>query len=444
MSRKDAFIAAHRFGLGPKPGEINRIADDPRGWLIEQLDAPNQIPQAMKTLPPASDNVLDWWDAVTVSVAKLVDRIRNEYTDLWFDEARARLATAVTTEQPFRERLVWFWGNHFTVSGRKAVVIGMAGAHEREAVRPHVTGKFRNMLHDAVSHPAMLFYLDNYLSIGPQAQPKSLFYQGRGLNENLAREILELHTLGVAAGYTQQDVREFAKMLTGWTFARRNEVNPGGFGFHADFHEPGDKKLLGKTYPENGEAEARAVLDLVAGHEATARHIAFKLARHFIDDNPPVSAVDALAAKFLESDGDLKEVGKALVALPEVWQPVQRKFKTPREYLVGVLRAVSGDVNYDEVIFVLNSFGQLPLMAPSPAGWPDVEDAWLNADSALRRARYSASVAAQQQANVVPAELAQEIVAGLLPEPAMQAITLADNAEQGLALLLASPAMQRR
>ena len=445
MSRKQALIAAHRFGLGPRPGEINLIASDPRGWLIEQLEAAPRTPEAMQDLPPAADNVLDWWAAVSISVAELVRRIRTDYRDLWRREAKARLAAAITSEQPFRERLVWFWGNHFTVSGRKAVVIGMAGAHEREAVRPYVSGRFRDMLHHAVSHPGMLFYLDNYGSVGSKSKMSQVGPYRRGLNENLAREILELHTLGVKAGYTQRDVREFAKMLTGWTNGRQYHAAPGKFYFRQEFHEPGPKTVLGQAYREDGVNEGRAVLDRLATHEATARHVVTKLARHFIADEPPASAVRALSAKFLETEGDLMAVARTLVELPEAWVASPGKFKTPQEYVVGAMRAVGGEVDTNELVAVLNSFGHLPLMAPSPAGWADVAGPWLNPDSALRRARFAAALSARRQGSEASLkQIAQATIEGLAPAETLRTIAAADSPEEGLALLLASPAMQRR
>ena len=442
MSRIAGMIAAHRFGFGPAPGEVDRIAADPKGWLIQQLEAPAEVPAAMRDLPPASDNVLDWWDAVSQSVAELVRRIRRPYAALWIRESKAKLAAAIQSDQPFRERLVWFWGNHFTVSGRKAVAIGMTGGFEREAIRPHVTGRFADMLHQAVAHPGMLFYLDNYNSIGSRSVRAG--YNFRGLNENLAREVLELHTLGVDAGYSQRDVREFAKMLTGWTLARAHEDSAGSFRFRPVTHEPGPKVVLGVSYPEDGEREARAMLDRLAGHEATAGRVAYKLARHFIADDPPPDAVAKLARVFRATEGDLRQVSLALIDLPEVWQPTLGKIKTHQEYVVAVMRAVGGEVDLDRLMSVLTSFGNLPFMAPSPAGWPDVAANWVNSDSALRRARFSADVASRRAAAIDPNALAHDTIAGLAPADTLRAIAGAASAEEGVALVLASPTMQRR
>ena len=441
MALNDGVLAAHRFGLGPTATEVADMAGDPQGWLLAQLDGTPEMPPPLARMPPVSENVLDWWSAVIISVAELVRRIRTEYAELWYREARARIQVGITTDLPFRERLVWFWGNHFTCSGAKAVAIGMAGGHERETIRPHVTGKFKDMLVAAVSHPGMLFYLDNYRSMG--ANSISGGYLNRGLNENLAREILELHTLGVDAGYGQKDVREFAKMLTGWTFARRGQQNEGAFGFRAGSHEPGPKTVLGTTYEEAGVEEALAVLDLLASHPATARHVAFKMARHFIADEPPPVVVDRLAQVFLDTEGDLKALAEALVRSPEAWDPRFSKLKTPQEYVVAVRRALGHAGDLDDLMATLSSFGHSPFMASSPAGWPDVEDAWINPDTALRRARFSRHAVSQTAAPPEPQALASATL-GDRASPGLLAMIGDTDAEQGLALLLASPLYQRR
>ena len=216
-------------------------------------------------------------------------------------EAGARINAAHNADIGFVERLVWFWSNHFCVAGSY-----MAGAYEREAIRPHVLGRFADMLQAAEGHPAMLDYLDNAGSIGPNSDEGIV--RNRGLNENLAREILELHTLGVRTVYTQADVTTFAKVITGWTMlpTRDNPEHGSEFNFNPRMHEPGEQTLIGKTYPGGGVQQGRSVLTDLARHPATAKHIATKLARHFIADEPPPALVDRLAFRFFESEGDLK------------------------------------------------------------------------------------------------------------------------------------------
>ncbi len=441
MNRVEGMIATTRFGLGPAPGELKRVSTDPKGWLLEQIQADPAVPDTMRKLPPVSDNVTDWWEAVYQSVDELVRRIRREYRALWRREAKARLAEALATEQPFRERWVAFWSNHFTTSGRRASVIGMVGGYEREAIRPHVMATFQDLLLAAESHPAMLFYLDNYRSMGKNA---TVFYGQKGVNENLAREILELHTIGVNGGYQQSDVRALAKILTGWSAARPHYKTAGQFFFREDYHEPGPKVLLGQTYLENGVDEGKSALKWLAAQPATARHVATKLARHFIADEPPPAAVKKLTSVFLETQGDLKQLAIALMNLPEAWSPELHKLKTPQDYTVSALRALGGEADLDELITALMSFGHLPFMALSPAGWPDEKTAWLNPDSALRRARWSAAIAERYRTRVDPLAIANATIQPLAPARTMQAIASADSRAEGLALLLASPTFQRR
>ena len=235
----------------------------------------------------------------------------------------------LATEESFRERLVHFWTNHFAVSADKPQVLALAGTLENEAIRPHVAGRFADMLTAVESHPAMILYLDNQASIGPGSQlaqrrsrRSSAGDRKLGINENLAREILELHTLGVDGGYTQQDVTTFARALTGWSIG--TDRFPGGgelgkFAFHDAAHEPGAKTIMGTRYGQSGVAQPRAVLTDLAKHPATARHVATKLARHFIADEPPPDAVERIAKAFRDSDGDLPTVHRAVLDTPEAW-----------------------------------------------------------------------------------------------------------------------------
>src|SRR5262249_15978839 len=251
---------------------------------------------------------------------------------LFFKEAKARFDAAVHSDLGFAERLVWFWSNHFCVNFDATV---MAGGYEREAIRPYVLGKFVDMLLATESHGAMLLYLDNAQSIGPHSV--SGINRARGLNENLAREILELHTLGVRTVYTQEDVTSFANVLTGWTI-RATATDPehgGEFVFINRMHEPGPLAVVGKTYEDTGVEQGRAVLKDLARHPATAHHVAVKLARHFIADEPPPALVERLERRFSETDGDLKEVARALIAAPEALSPEQAKIKRPGEWIVS-------------------------------------------------------------------------------------------------------------
>jgi uncharacterized protein (DUF1800 family) len=350
---------------------------------------------------------------------------------------------AAATPAPFHERLVWFWSNHFTVSAEKALIFSLVGCFEREAIRPHVTGNFTDMLLASSRHPAMIMYLDNHLSVRKGWQPRQVarsaaFPPPSGLNENLAREILELHTLGVNGGYTQADVTEFARVLTGWTVRPIMNV-PGaegarGFAFDPARHEPGARELLGRTYAEDGVAQGEAVLRDLAAHPATARFVATKLARHFIADEPPPGAVARIERAFLDSNGHLPTVYGALLECPEAWERPLAKVKTPIEYIVSCMRALPS----------ARAAEPQRLFFTSPQGWSDTAGAWAGADALWKRIEWAGILAARTGSGVDPLRLAGESYGAALGEDTRRAIERAESRQQGLALWLASPEFQRR
>ncbi|TXM60956.1 DUF1800 domain-containing protein, partial [Methylobacterium sp. WL120] len=356
----DAVLALNRFGVGARPGEVARIAADPRGWLRAQLSQPaaaliddpalpssdaaaRQLAQARRAKrDPAAEPAAQPVDpGQPVDKAKAADPGQVRRT-IGRAEFAARLAHGVATEAGFVERLALFFANHFAVSADKGLVRVLAGAFEREAIRPHVLGRFADMLRAVQRHPAMLVYLDNQRSVGPGSVAGAR--RGLGLNENLARETLELHTLGVDGGYGQADVTALAAVLTGrgWVPPRADRPDAGRFLFSPNRHEPGPATILGRTYEPGGLEQGDAVLDALARHPATARHLARKLATHFIADDPPDGAVARLATAYREGDGDLAVVAAALVATPEAWDPAPRKFKTPYEFVLSAARLVPG------------------------------------------------------------------------------------------------------
>ncbi len=443
---REAFIAANRFGLGARPGQLPTLASDPRGWLEAQIGAGSDpgadLPSALRGLPPARDAVAGFLEARRKGrdLAKLIRRrAREDY----LREAGLRTLAAIRSETPFRERLVAFWSNHFTVSVKRPILFGIAGGFEREAIRPHVTGRFADMLLAASRHPAMLLYLDNAQSFGPNSRAGR--WRGKGLNENLAREILELHTLGVDGGYTQDDVRGLAKILTGWSLARPGkDADPGGFKFHRLAHEPGGKTLLGRRYRDAGVAEGEAALADLARHPSTARHIAFKLARHFIADDPPAAAVDRLAQVFRDSDGDLRAVSLALVRLSEPWQDPLAKLKAPQDLVVSTLRATDFQGDAERLVPALRLLGQAPWSAPSPAGWPDTAEGWAAPDALLKRIEFATAVAQRIGNRLDPRGLAQALMAPVAAPDTGTMIARAPSRSDGLTLLLASAEFQRR
>lgn len=370
----------------------------------------------------------------------------------------ARTQLAVSSPTPMIERLVHFWSNHFSVSVGKVGTQFEVGPHEFTAIRPHVLGRFSDMLKAAVLHPAMLLYLDQFQSIGPNAtfaqrrarrggdQPE----RPRGLNENLAREVLELHTLGVDGGYTQSDVTELARALTGWTVpgigrvGRFAEDQPSGAAFVALVHEPGARRVLGRAYPAGEAGQAMAILSDLAAHPATARHIATKLARHFAGDTPPPALVARLEADFLKTGGDLASLTATLIDAPEVWTPEPVKFRTPFEWLIGALRLTGvGKLPPQRIVGALNELGQLPWRAPSPAGYDDLAASWAGPDALVRRVEMAERIAGNVPADDVLAR-AEAAFPGALGDTTRTQLQRAESGSQALALLLVSPEMMRR
>ena len=442
MSTVHAVIAAGRFGLGAKPGDLAAIAADPRGWLHEQLATSSPRPDALTATPDATGRVRDFLEARQGGSEAVARLLRGEMRDAYLADAAARTRAAIESDRPFVERLVQFWSNHFTVSAVKPVVAGVAGPYEAEAIRPHVTGRFADMLKSVTRHPAMLAYLDNLTSIGPSSRAGRR--RGAGLNENLAREILELHTLGVDGGYAQDDVRALAAMLTGWSIGRLRDRRPGAFMFHALAHEPGDKVLLGLRYGEAGEAEGEAALDALARHPSTARHVATKLVRHFVADEPPPAAVDHIANVFLSSDGDLRMVADALVDLPDAWQTPLPKVRTPNDMVIAAIRALAVPVEDDKLVGSLHLLGQAPFRADSPAGWPDTAAEWLGPEALMRRTDWAVAVGDRVGRLVDPRMLARQSIGPVASETTVFLINGASSAAEGVAMTLLSPEFQRR
>ncbi|HEX8936886.1 MAG TPA: DUF1800 domain-containing protein [Sphingomicrobium sp.] len=477
-------IALNRFGLGARPDD--QSPSDPRRWLLQQFDHFDPRPQALAQVPERA-HVVDQL-AQYLAEQRMAGRAKRQMqraampaagvpagpaADSQADELKkylrqtiredylvmnsARIASALATDSPFVERLVHFWANHFAVSVDKLPVIGLAGLLEFEAIRPHVLGKFSDMLLAVEQHPAMLVYLDQAQSIGPNSQAATFAAMrgGKqpGLNENLAREIMELHTLGVRTGYTQADVTEFARALTGWTVsglgrgpaARMIGGTSGQFQFAAVLHEPGSRTILGKAYREQGEAQARAVLLDLAASPATAKHLSTKLARHFAGDDPPQVLIDRLSKAYLASGGDLAAVYRTLINSPEPWAPRPLKFKNPWEWSVSALRATAlRDLEPQMAANLLRQLGQPTWQPGSPAGWDDIAASWAGPDALVRRVEIAQRLAGRAASNVDARALAEKLFPGSLSEPTSTAIARAESPAEGLALLLVSPEFVRR
>lgn len=450
MRSADTFTALNRFGLGAAPGEAALAGDDPRGWVAAQIRPEPALPPLLAGFR-GSEAIL-----TALNEARLQgDEAREAafsaaLTDDYRLAVLARAAHQMTTQTPLIERLVNFWSNHFTVSAQRHHIAPLIPAYEREVIRPHVFGRFADMLRAAVRHPVMLTYLDNPFSVGPQS-PDGRANAGAALNENLAREVLELHTLGVAGGYTQDDVIQFAMALTGWSHGgyRRGGDEPvhGRFQFVRRHHQPGAKVVLGRRYPEDGqtESEGLAILGDLTRHPSTARHIAAKLARHFIADEPPRALVAALARVFQHTEGDLAEVTRALVAMGPAWADPLAKVKSHHDFVIAAHRAAGQGLIAPPLYFgPLRLLAAEPFNAPSPAGYGDTAAHWLGPEALMIRVEWARGFAARLPGGLVPRQVMEDSI-GAVARPATQTwVSRAPSGDAALAMLFASPEFQRR
>ena len=477
-----ASIALNRFGLGARPDEA--APADPKAWLRDQLTGFDPHPPALAAAPTRASvagHLADYLAELRDMRQQVGGKTQTDGNGQPGTDAKmamqtvrkdqrqagradylaltgARATAALNSNAPFVERLTHFWANHFAVSADKLTVVGLSGLLEFEAVRPNVLGKFADLTLAVEQHPAMLLYLDQAQSIGPDSvvgqRVAARGQRKAGLNENLAREIMELHTLGVRTGYTQADVTEFARALTGWTVtgigrgagARLLGVadNPGQFTFVPALHEPGARTITGKRYDQSGEAQARAVIADLCASPATAKHIATKLARHFAGDTPPPALVGRLAANFTSTGGDLPSLYRTLIDSPEVWATPEAKFKSPWDWAISSSRALGlKSLEGQQISGLMQQLGQ-PVWRPgSPAGYDDLDASWAGPDALVRRVE-----AAERLASRMPTldarALSPKILPGTLTPATTQAIARADSPAQATALMLVAPEFMRR
>jgi uncharacterized protein (DUF1800 family) len=432
-----ALHVLNRLAFGPAPGDVERVmAMGVDRYIDEQLH-PERLPE-----PAALQQRLAALDSPQRSQAELITQFRQAGTaakggdpaerrallQRWALEAgEARLWRAVESPRQLEEVLVDFWFNHFNVFAGKGLDRALAESYEREAIRPHVLGRFRDLLGATAHHPAMLFYLDNWLS------------SAGALNENYARELMELHTLGVDGGYTQRDVTELARVFTGWTLRpRRADGDGSAFFFDARRHDDGAKQWLNRTVGTSGQAEGEQALDLLAAHPATARHIAFELAQAFVADQPPPAVVQRLAQRFADTDGDIRAVLATLFASAEFRDPAlrQAKFKTPYRYVVSAMRAGAWpDDQVAPLLAALRGLGMPLHGCPTPDGYANTEQAWLSPDALARRVNFATALtaAAPVTADALLATLGSGVSA------ATRAVVVRSDPTLQAALVLGSP-----
>ena len=397
-----------RLAFGPSPADVKHIkALGVDRYIAEQLD-PASIPEpsaltdrlaALETLKLdpvqlfAEYGPLRATDGMQPSPED--QKARRQHARLILEQAQtARIWRALYSPRQLQEVMVDFWYNHFNVFANKALDRLWIGAYEAEAIRPHALGRFRDLLGATAHHPAMLFYLDNAQNAA--AGSKGLNGREAGINENYARELMELHTLGADGGYTQDDVVALARILTGWGLARPNAlpVSGSGFVFYPARHDNGDKHFLGQDIAGNGEAEGEAALDILAKSPATARHIAFELTQYFVADQPPPALVDRLATRFQETDGDIKSVLKALFASREFRDSAAAKYKSPYRFVLSAARAAGAQIdNPKPLLGVMTRLGQPLYGCMTPDGYRDTEAAWLSPDASLLRVNFAKALA---------------------------------------------------
>lgn len=434
-------LAVRRFGLGGAPGEAAMAERDPAAWLWRQTEQPSR--------PPDPARMAGIMRAFQTATAARQRADRQQMMKAYFQSIRPKLRQTLDaafiqnarSATPFVERLVWFWANHFTISAKgKSRVLPFVETYVDDAIRPHTLGRFPDMLVAVAQHPAMLIYLDNAMSIGPNSQAGKR--NSRDLNENLAREILELHTVGVNGGYTQQDVIQLAKLLTGWTvpLGPRAPRTDAGFLFVRRQHEPGGKSVMGRAYPAGRQAGEQALRDLALRPE-TATFLAQKLTRHFLADDPPPTAVKHVARRYLDSGGDLRRTAQALIEAADIPAVgAARKFAAPMDHLAAAVRGFGpAGVGPLGAQATLAGFGQAPFLADSPAGYPDLAADWATPDSLTRRLEWAVATADMAPIDSHPLAQAQAIFGADISKRTANVIANAESPTEGLALLLAAP-----
>lgn len=441
-----ARIAFQRFGLGPKRGGFEDVVGNPIRMVKAELEKPGIALIDPKGLPTT---------ATILSKSQTGFSQAEEFRQM---ELKARMHKHMKPTVGFVERLVLFWSNHFSMSVNKSETVrGTIGQFEREVIRPNVLGSFPKMLREAIQHPAMIDYLDNDDSIGPNSTSGRAW--NAGLNENLAREIMELHTLGSGAGYTEGDVTQLSRIITGWSYVRGWEAqyhynggtmaNRGRFMFRPKWHEPGPIRLRGKVYPGGREEQGLAALRDLALAPATAQHLAFKLIRHFITDEPTPEMVAPVAAAYRASRGDLKATTLAMLDLPEAFTAPLTKVRTPYELTIAQFRAFGtffGPKNGWAVYAPLDALHHLPWERPTPDGYPDETAYWLDPDGMTIRLD-SALLFFQVYGRAVgtsPMTLARGLFGDALSNTTRKAILAAPDRAAGFVTLLMSPEFQRR
>lgn len=432
-------VAANRFGYGVLKNSNLKSQLSAKLWLKSGLIEP----KFSDDLPSSIDirQQLAAYRALKKSKNKTLTKSQKNYHRKTYDTfIQDSLQQLVYSEHSIQWRLLDFFSNHFSVTAQNIPLTALSPTLEREAIAPNLFGLFEDMLVSVVQHPAMLLYLNNERSFGPNSKWGK---RGKGLNENLAREILELHTLGVQGGYEQQDVLELAKGITGWSIANVAKAPDQGFVFYSKGHEPGKRVLLGKVYQAQGLEQGITMLKAVARHPSTRQHICRKLATHFISDQPSAELIQKLENTWSKTNGNIKAVMTTLIDAEESWSPSTEKFKSPRDFVLSTLRLLKPKkVNSRQFYQMLKQLGQAPFKAGSPAGYPDTEADWLGANALMTRIDLATTIAGRYKPNAE--HLLSQSFADTVTEHTYLSVVRAESRHQAASLFLLSPEFQRR
>ncbi|MGZ5492796.1 MAG: DUF1800 domain-containing protein [Thermoanaerobaculia bacterium] len=422
--RQRALHALNRLGFGARPGDVDRVLTiGVDKWIDQQLH-PDSIPDR------AVDARLQQYSTLTMSDAEMIQKyyrpivearreqtkdpqamqmLRKDAQQVLGDLVSQRIVRAAESDRQLNEVMVDFWMNHFNVFAGKGIDRFLLTSYERDVIRPHIWGNFEDLLMATAKSPAMLFYLDNARS------------RRGAINENYAREIMELHTLGVDGGYTQKDVTELARVLTGWSISRPEQG--GAFVFRRMLHDDASKTVLGVRLPEGGGiGEGERMIRFLAHQPATAHHIAYKLAQRLVADEPPASLVDRVAKRFLATNGDLRQSVKEIIDSPEFRDPkyYRAKVKSPFEYAISAVRAIDGQVvDARPIARELQKIGEPLYGAQPPTGYSDKAETWVNTGALLNRLNFALALAANKMPGV------RSDVAALVPTGGVDAFALA-------------------
>ncbi|WP_076540949.1 DUF1800 family protein [Shewanella sp. UCD-KL21] len=464
-----AIIATNRFGLGARPNELSLATNDPKAYLVKQLVIPEfeatefnsdeiirQVSEFLRQEQLAkknrqTENMMSMQGQSNSNKGNNKKKFNGPkplppHKQAYYQLTASAFNSAINSPNSLSWRLLQFFSNHFSVTVSGRVMTALAATLEREAIAPNLLGSFEDMLQAVSSHPAMIRYLNNEKSFGANSP---LGKRGKGLNENLAREILELHTLGVNGGYTQADVIELANGISGWSIANPRKDNATGFIYRVNGHEPGARTLLGKQYPAaqdnaSGVKQGQAMLADIAKQPQTATHLCYKIAKYFISDNPSESLQKKLVETWTQTDGNIKQVMLTLINAEESWQPELQKFKTPVEHVISSYRAVDQPVtNMQKLLKQLGEMGQQPFKAGSPEGFGDLEPDWNSANALMTKINWTTQFATSQRDSDT-AQTINTVYGNSLSELSFNTITRAESREQALALLLLSPEFLRR